>query len=75
MTNFSALKYRIYTMKGHPQSTCLSSLQGLSTVNCSKMGAQINGTSDLAHQLSLKTANFIRSKNHRNLLDVVDKLR
>lgn len=42
------------------------------------MGAQVNGndaTSDLAHQLSLKTANFIRSNNHRNLLDVVDKLR
>lgn len=39
------------------------------------MGAQIETTPDLAHQLSLKTANFIRSNNHRNLLDVVDKLR
>lgn len=39
------------------------------------MGAQINTTPDLAQQLSKKTANFIRSNNHRNLLDVVDKLR
>lgn len=39
------------------------------------MGAQVQTTPDLAHQLSLKTANFIRSNNHRNLLDVVDKLR
>lgn len=39
------------------------------------MGAQITTTPDLAQQLSQKTANFIRSKNHRNLLDVVDRLR
>lgn len=39
------------------------------------MSAQINGTLDLAHQLSQKTANFIRSNNHCNLLDIVDKLR
>lgn len=30
---------------------------------------------DLAHHLSQKTANFIRSSNHRDLLDIVDKLR
>ncbi|KAJ4420663.1 hypothetical protein N0V82_004229 [Gnomoniopsis sp. IMI 355080] len=29
----------------------------------------------LAHHLSQKTANFIRSNNHRDLLDIVDKLR
>lgn len=39
------------------------------------MGAQVKTTPDLAHELSLNTANFIRSNNHRNLLDVVDKLR
>lgn len=32
-------------------------------------------TDGLAHQLSQKTANFIRSNNHRDLLDIVDKLR
>lgn len=30
---------------------------------------------DLAQQLSRRTANFIRSHNHRDLLDIVDKLR
>ncbi|CAN8098327.1 unnamed protein product [Discula destructiva] len=32
-------------------------------------------TTDLAYQLSKKTAGFIRSENHRDLLDIVDKLR
>ncbi|KUI69921.1 Interferon-induced GTP-binding protein Mx1 [Cytospora mali] len=31
--------------------------------------------SDPAHQLFPKTANFIQSENHRDLLDIVDKLR
>lgn len=31
--------------------------------------------SDPAHQLVPKTANFIQSENHRDLLDIVDKLR
>lgn len=41
------------------------------------MGDEVNtaGVTDLAHQLSQKTANFIRSNNHRDLLDIVDKLR
>lgn len=41
------------------------------------MGDDFNMASvtDLAHQLSLKTANFIRSNNHRDLLDIVDRLR
>lgn len=39
------------------------------------MGEDINMTSDLASHLSQKTANFIRSNNHRDLLDIVDKLR
>ncbi|KAJ4393762.1 hypothetical protein N0V93_002977 [Gnomoniopsis smithogilvyi] len=39
------------------------------------MGDAIEMATDLAHQLSQKTANFIRSNNHRDLLDIVDKLR
>lgn len=37
--------------------------------------AKYNKAADLARQLSLKTANFIRSDNHRDLLDIVDRLR
>lgn len=39
------------------------------------MGETFNVVTDLAHQLSQKTANFIRSNNHRDLLDIVDRLR
>lgn len=39
------------------------------------MGETFDMTKDLAYQLSKKTAGFIRSNNHRNLLDIVDKLR
>lgn len=41
------------------------------------MGQTINQehVTDLAHQLSQKTANLIISNNHRDLLDTVDKLR
>lgn len=39
------------------------------------MGDTAELATDLAHQLSLKTAKFIRSNNHRDLLDIVDKLR
>lgn len=39
------------------------------------MGDTNDMAADLAQQLSQKTANFIRSHNHRDLLDIVDKLR
>lgn len=39
------------------------------------MGDTYDMAADLAQQLSQKTANFIRSHNYRDLLDIVDKLR
>lgn len=41
----------------------------------SNMGETFDTANDLAYQLSKKTAGFIRSNNHRDLLDIVDKLR
>jgi GTP-binding protein EngB required for normal cell division len=38
-------------------------------------GDTSNMAPDPAHQLIPKTANFIQSENHRDLLDIVDKLR
>ncbi|ROW08355.1 hypothetical protein VMCG_03240 [Cytospora schulzeri] len=38
-------------------------------------GENSNMAPDPAHQLIPKTANFIQSENHRDLLDIVDKLR